>query len=67
VDIVLRGLPATMQELDADRVVPFVDLAQLEPTGVATPIRVDLRGVPDGVEVVRVEPPEVLVTLTPRR
>jgi YbbR domain-containing protein len=67
VDVVLRGLPVAMQSLDADRVVPFVDVAQLEPTGIATPVRVDLRGVPEGVDVVRVEPPEVLITLTPRR
>ena len=67
VNIVLRGLPATMAALDAEQVVPFVAVGEIDPAAGATPVRVDLRGVPEGVDVVSVEPPEVLVTVPTRR
>lgn len=62
VDLELRGVPATLDALDEDAVLPMVDLSGgiTGPNGVLRDVTVT--GLPPGVEVVRVAPGQVLVT-----
>jgi hypothetical protein len=64
VRVQLRGAPEVLDGMDPLGVVPYVDVSTLSPTGGAqsTPVRV--RGIPDGVELVDVEPADVLATPT---
>ncbi len=66
VDVRLRGSPSVLMDVDADHLVPFVDLTELDATHGATSVRVQLRGAPEGTEIAVVDPPEVLVTMPPR-
>lgn len=61
VDITLRGSPNELSALSEDRLIPFVDLSALGTEKGAVPMRVELRGVPEGIDVVAIEPAEVLV------
>lgn len=66
VEVVVSGNPADMSALESDQLVPWVDASNPELEGtVSLPLQV--RGVPEGVNVVRVEPSEVFVTINPLR
>lgn len=67
VSVVLRGPPESMADLDEERIVPYVDLSEFNGGGGASATTVHIRGVPDGIEVLRVEPSEVLVSGAGRR
>ncbi len=61
-DVVLRGSQAVLDAIDPGAVVPWVDVDDPALSGtVVRPIQV--RGLPPGVEVVRVDPGEAIVTL----
>lgn len=62
VRILLRGSPSVLDALDAPSIVPYVDASALNPELGTQPILVRVRGVPEGVELVGVEPEEVLAT-----
>jgi YbbR domain-containing protein len=61
----LRGPRARLDALPADRIVPFVDVTEVEPGRGAQPVPVLLRGVPEGLTAT-VDPSEVLVVVPPR-
>lgn len=62
VDIVLRGAPAVVAALDPDVVIPTVT-AEIPSAAAGASMRpVQIRGLPPGVEVVSVSPPEVLLS-----
>lgn len=63
VRVTVRGPPRVLDAMDAPSIVPFIDVSGLEPDGGAMPVLVRVRGIPDGVELARVEPEETLVTL----
>lgn len=65
VTVTVRGPRARIDALAPRRIVPFIDVTDLEPGRGAQPAAVLLRGVPDGLTAT-VEPSEVLVTLPPR-
>ncbi|UJR79797.1 YbbR-like domain-containing protein [Sandaracinus amylolyticus] len=56
----VRGAPQVLDGMDALGVVPYVDVSELEPTAGGQSVPVRVRGIPDGVELVDVEPPDVL-------
>ncbi|MBK6807979.1 MAG: hypothetical protein IPG81_03570 [Sandaracinaceae bacterium] len=61
VRVEIRGLREIIRDIDPLQLVPVVDLAGL-PMGPGTQsVRVQVRGVPSGVEVVSVHPAEVLI------
>lgn len=62
VRVVLRGPPRVLDAMDAPSLVPFVDVTSVDPTAGTQPVPVRVRGVPEGIELVRVEPDEALVT-----
>jgi len=62
VSVALRGPPALVDLVDPGRIVPYVDLSTLDPEGGAVALPVELRGVPEGVDVEHIEPAELLVT-----
>jgi len=62
VSVVLRGPPAQVDMVDPARLVPFVDITGLTPEGGAVPVTVELRGVPEGVQVVSIQPAEVFAS-----
>lgn len=66
VDVLVRGPRTTLESLDPESVVPWVDLEDpdLVPGTFARPVLV--RGLPGGVEVVRTEPAEAIVTIRSR-
>ncbi|RLB47173.1 MAG: hypothetical protein DRJ42_25995 [Deltaproteobacteria bacterium] len=66
IDVVVRGAPELIAGIDPDRLVPWVDSASEELSlGGTRPLIVELRGLPSDVEVVSIEPTEVLVTRVP--
>jgi YbbR domain-containing protein len=62
VRVTLRGPLATLDAIDPQSVVPYVDVTTLSPAGGAQVVRVEVRGIPEGVELVDVEPRDVLAT-----
>ncbi|MDQ3038023.1 MAG: CdaR family protein [Myxococcota bacterium] len=58
----VRGAPATLDAMDPLQVVPYVDVSQLETTAGAQTVPVRVRGIPDGVELVDVEPADLLAS-----
>lgn len=63
VDVHLAGTPAGAAAFAESRIVASVDLAGLPGESQGTvPLAVQVSGLPDGLEVTRVSPPEVLVT-----
>lgn len=58
----VRGAPATLDAMDPLQVVPYVDVSQLEPTAGAQSVPVRVRGIPEGVELVDVEPADLLAS-----
>jgi YbbR domain-containing protein len=57
--VTLRGSRNLLDELEPDAIVPYVEIATAGPAA-TRPYDIKLRGVPEGVEVVRVLPPSVL-------
>jgi hypothetical protein len=51
-----------LDALDAPSIVPYVDASTIDPAAGAQPVLVRVRGIPEGVELVGVEPEEVLAT-----
>lgn len=62
VRITLRGAPSVLDAVDAPSIVPYVDASTIDPAAGAQPVLVRVRGIPEGVELVGVEPEEVLAT-----
>jgi hypothetical protein len=62
VRVTLRGPPRVLDAMDAPSIVPFVDVAPLDAAAGTQALPVRVRGIPEGVELVRVEPEEALVT-----
>jgi YbbR domain-containing protein len=63
VTVTLRGPEAELESLAVEEVVPYVDMTGVGGTGGGTqPQEVQLRGVPEGVQVERILPDSVLVT-----
>ena len=50
-----------LEELDPEHVVPVADLAGTDLGAGMVSVPVQLRGLPEGIKVVRVEPHEVLI------
>ncbi len=61
VDVVLRGPRSILRTLDQDQILPTVDLEGIVAGSNAALRPLQVRGLPDAVEVVRTNPPEVLV------
>ena len=62
VDVVLRGPPSLIAALEADVVIPTVTAGDAGVLGGASMRPVEIRGLPEGVEVVSVTPREVLLS-----
>lgn len=62
VRVTLRGPPTVLDAVDAPSVVPYVDVSALDPAAGVQPVLVRVRGIPEGVELVSVEPEEVLAS-----
>jgi YbbR domain-containing protein len=65
VRVIVRGAPTLVAAMEPTSVVPYVEASQLDPLAGAQSLAVRVRGLPSGVELVRVEPEEVLVTPSP--
>ena len=64
--VVLSGPPRIVSALDPESVVPWLDLS--DPALVGTmAMELKVRGVPRELQVVRIEPAEVFVTIKSRR
>lgn len=59
----IRGPQSAVNELNPASVLAIVNLSELEPQQGIIRVPVELRGLPDGVEVIEVEPAEVIVQL----
>ncbi|MFI5306746.1 MAG: YbbR-like domain-containing protein [Polyangiales bacterium] len=59
-EVTLRGPRQVLDEIEPDLIVPYVD-APVGSTEPGSTVEVSLRGVPDGVEIVRVLPASVLL------
>lgn len=62
VRVQLRGPPDVLDAVDPLGIVPYVEVSALSPSGGAQPVPVRVRGVPDGVELIDVEPAEILAS-----
>lgn len=62
VDVVLRGAPALVAALETDVVIPTVTVGSASAVGSASMRPVEIRGLPPGIEIVSVTPPEVLLS-----
>lgn len=60
VRVELRGPPETLDAIDALAIVPYIEASGLDPAGGAQEVLVRVRGIPEGVELVRVDPETVL-------
>lgn len=65
VRVVVRGAPTIVAAIDSSSVVPYVEASTLDPLLGAQSVPVRVRGLPSGVELVRVEPEEVLAMPSP--
>lgn len=65
VNVVVRGPRARVNDLHPRRLVPFVDVSEVQPGRGAQPVPVLLRAPPEGMTFT-IEPTEVLVTLPAR-
>ncbi|MBN1653580.1 MAG: hypothetical protein JXA30_07370 [Deltaproteobacteria bacterium] len=61
VAVTLRGPRYILQDIDPEQLVPFVEIKSLNITSGSHPQRVKVRGIPEGVELVRISPSDVLV------
>lgn len=62
VSVTILGPPAIVQSMTSDQVLPFVDATALRTSHVPAMLRIQVGGLPEGVELRRANPPEVLVT-----
>jgi YbbR domain-containing protein len=62
VDLVVTGPQEVMATLRARHLTPYVDVSELALESGAQPLEVRVRGVPEGAEVTRLLPREILVT-----
>ena len=67
VDVTLRGPPLAIGGTDRDRVIPYVEVDGSTPLVGAIPAQVQVRGIGAEIEVVRIEPAEVLISPAGRR
>jgi YbbR domain-containing protein len=65
VDVTLRGPPGAVNALDPTRIVPVVD-SSAEGLAATSEVAVQIRGLPEGVEVDSIAPPQVFLTLSHR-
>jgi len=63
---VVRGTPDQVDAMGSDMIVPYIDVAGVTPGVGAEPVQVQLQELPEGVQLVRVEPPQVFVTSAAR-
>ncbi|MET0286448.1 MAG: CdaR family protein [Polyangiales bacterium] len=63
VDVVVAAPEQTLEELDAEHVVPVVELPEDAKPGLALSLPVTVRGIDDTVRLIRVEPSEVLIRI----
>lgn len=61
VSVTLRGVKAQLVALDPEQLVPYVELQAAQLAEETAPREVQLRGVPEGLQVVRISPRTVLV------
>lgn len=66
VDVQVQGSPSQVDALSPDVVVPWVDATDENLDG-TSPQPVQVRGVPDGVTIVSIEPAEVFLTIGNRQ
>ena len=62
VNVTVLGPPSVVQAMTSEQVLPFVDGAPLRVSHAPQMLRVQVGGLPEGVELRRATPPEVLVT-----
>ena len=60
VNVTLNGPVSDLAQVEAEEIVPYVDLSELTPATPFAPLEVKLRGVPEGSAVSRISPPSVL-------
>jgi YbbR domain-containing protein len=60
VSVTLNGPVRDLADVEADQIVPYVDLTTLAPNAPFASLEVKLRGVPEGSDVARVTPSSVL-------
>lgn len=66
VNIILRGQPPALDGIEPEDIIPYVEVSGMSLIkGGAQPVAVKVRGVPLGVKVLAVEPPDVLVSPKP--
>jgi len=65
VRVTLRGPPRVLDAMDAPSIVPYVDVSAVDPSAGTQAVPVRVRGIPEGIELARVEPDEALVTPQP--
>lgn len=65
VRVTLRGPPRVLDAMDAPSIVPFVDVSAVDADAGTQSVQVRVRGIPEGIELARVEPDEALVTPQP--
>ncbi|MGB5809020.1 MAG: CdaR family protein [Polyangiales bacterium] len=65
VSVRIRGQETVVRGLAPDSVVAFVSLGAIADQDGATSVPVELRGLPDDVEILRIEPANVSVSLEP--
>jgi YbbR domain-containing protein len=61
VTVRIRGAEEALEDVDPRAVVPFVDLAETQASG-THPLPVQVRGLPDGIEVAEIVPESILVS-----
>lgn len=61
VDVIVAAPERTLRDLDPEHVVPVVDLSNVDLASGAVSVPVQVRGLPEGMRIVRTEPSEVLV------
>ncbi len=64
VDVVLRGTRDVVADFERDVVIPTITVGEAGAGSGATMRPVEVHGLPEGIEVVSVTPPEVLVSAT---
>lgn len=63
VNVILRGQPQALDAIEFEDIIPYVDVSGVSlAKGGAQAVPVKVRGVPLGVRVLAVEPPDVLVS-----
>jgi YbbR domain-containing protein len=63
IDVLVTAPERTLNELDPEHIVPYVNFPEGTPPGLAISLPVQLRGMDENVRVIRIEPADVLVKL----